>query len=185
MVTVLVEGFKNYRTIEGWGYDGYKFVQPVVVRTETGVGVGLVILRKGSAAPLIRFWEHPTRKDLITCWRAMKILEYIQCIQESNLEDAYYAALRQQHDEFMDKTDRIACALLTLDFLVYARGMRLPEEIVDLIITLWDEGIRCDTTSIAEELRAGKLAWRDEFVGMGLQKPRENRIHQIFDWLWR
>lgn len=189
MTQVLIEGAINCRTVRGWGCNGFEIVQPVVVRTDTGIGVGLKLNHKETSTQTLEFWQ-PEEPDLITCWRAMKLLEFLQHIDRSNLEDAYYAALRHQQAEFAEKADRIIGTLhmmspLGCNYYYMVLGWQIPAEVSDLIVALWDEGIRCDTASVAEELRAGKLAWRDEFTRMGIQKPRENRVRQMFDWLWR
>lgn len=182
--TILFLGKISQKQVHAWGISRPMFVKPAVVSTELEMGVLVYIYETIDAEKPVaaRFWGLVVPHDLITCWRAMLILEKVQYLDNADLCDSYYAAMRHPHES---DSHRVSAMIgkIGLDSFKSIMNQSIPEEVVKLFVQLLDAGDQLALWPLTEEIQAGTLPWSDELARIGVkhsdQVEKRNQAERV------
>lgn len=170
--TILLTGETVSMTV--WGHHQKMFVQPGVATTDLEMGILIRLCEEGNPQEVVdaRFWGLACPHDLLTCWRATLIIEKIKNLEERDLCNAYYAAQRHVHSSDKHRVNEIV-AKIGEDNYKAIMMLPIPEKVIGLIIKLTDEEKSVALWPISEEVEAGTLQWREDFVRIGAKHPKQ------------
>ncbi len=112
-------------------------------------------------------------RNFVASWRATEFLRRLSVIQKTTLDNAYLAGFRGQ---------KISAWRLPANPVVREVGHKayreimslpVPEKIVNSILLCYNTGLEPAFYPIVEEVRAGTIKWRQEFVEAGIRHPDE------------
>ncbi len=174
MLTVLFRGKKVPTDVCAWGHDKRMLIQPGVATTDWEMGILVWLFEEDNPEQPVetRFWGLVVPHDLLTCWRGMLILQEVKNLGKGDLCNAYYAGQRELHESDKHGVDEII-AKIGRDTYDAIMARPIPDEVIDLIIKLTDEGNHVALYPITEEVKAGTLQWRDDFVRIGVKHPQQ------------
>lgn len=172
--TVLLRGKKTSMKVHAWGFSKKMLLQPGVVTTDLEMGIVAWLFEKDKPDESVtgRLWGLVMPHNLIACWRGMLILQEVGSFNEGDLCNAYYAGQRNTHDSNKHRIDEITAKIgkSTYDAIM---ARPIPNDVVELIIKIADEGEPIALWPITEEVEAGTLKWRKKFAQIGVKHPKE------------
>jgi len=149
---------------------------PVVYDKPYNCGVGIFYEIGGGSV-----WGMISPRNFITAWRATEILRHITYIKNGTLCYAYYAGQRNVHISDQYRVDEII-AIIGKEKHDQIMAMPIPEEIIQAIIERQKTKIPPDIGLITDELRAGTISWRPEFVDLKVERSEEvDRKKEMFE----
>lgn len=149
---------------------------PVVYDEMTNCGVG-IFYEDGHG----QVWGMVMPRNLISAWRGTEVLRHLNIIEHGTLCAAYYTGLRNPHES--DMKSHVEPTIAKIGREVYTEIMRMPvpESIIQAILAgneddseVAEEGkliMKPDLYPITDEVRAGTIAWREEFAKFGIKHP--------------
>lgn len=170
--SVLFRGMKTSMDVRAWGFHKRMLVQPGVATTDLEMGILVWLFEEDNPDEPVaaRLWGLVTPHNLIVCWRGMLILQEVKNFDDGDLCNAYYAGQRDPHDSDKHRIDKIT-AKIGRDTYDAIMARPIPDEVVNLIIKLTDEGEHVALWPITEEVKAGTLQWSEDFVRVGAKHP--------------
>ncbi len=139
---------------------------PVIINSESHCGIG-VFNESGNGT----VWGPVIPRNLITAWRGTEVLRHLDTIGFGTLCNAYYTGGRNPRES--DKKQYIDPIIEKIGQTVYDGIMILlvPEEIIRAILDNQSGQLKPNICEITDEVRAGTIKWRQEFVDAGIEHP--------------
>ncbi len=116
-------------------------------------------------------WGLVTPRNLITAWRGTEILRHIHTIENGTLCAAYYTGIRSPHESDMKSYVEPIIKKIGRDVYDTIMSMTVPEQIIRAILDNQNGDSKPDLYPITDEVRAGTIEWRQEFVEFGIKHP--------------
>lgn len=139
---------------------------PIVYDEFSNCGLG--ILYESGAGSV---WGMFSPRDLITAWRGTEILRQLTTIECGTLCNAYYTGQRNPHHSEMESYITPMIEKIGKEKYDEIMKMQVPEEIIRAILDNQKEEFPPNLYPIASEVRAGTIAWRQEFADAGIEHP--------------
>lgn len=121
-------------------------------------------------------WGLACPRNLIASWRATEILRRLDVIENGTLCNAWYTGCRDPHESDVDGHVAPTIAKIGQNAYDAIMAMPVPEQIIRAILDGQkqnNDGIAPSLYPITEEVRAGTVAWRQEFADFGIKHPDE------------
>jgi hypothetical protein len=179
---VLLRGNKVVMDVDVSDFHEKMLVQPGVYITDIEMGISVCLFEesKPQKPVTVLTWGLSSPQDLLTCWRGMLILQEIKTLEKSDLSNAYYAGQRNPNENEKHRVVKIA-AKIGQDVYDEIKAHPVPDEVVNLIIKLTDEGKPLALWPITDEVRAGTLKWCEDFVRIGVKHPNQIDNREVME----
>lgn len=133
---------------------------PVIYEEPGRFGIGILYLNGEG-----KIWGLIYPSSMIVAWRATEVLRHLKRIEDDTLFYAYYTGIRNPSQN--DLKNRVEPMIEKIGQKAYDKimSMKVPETI---ILAALEAGFDFDISSIADEITAGTIEWRQEFVDAGI-----------------
>lgn len=122
-------------------------------------GIGVILPDSGNKGQI---WGLAMPHMLIQSWRAMKLLEHVEVIENGTLCDTWYAGSREPHSSDQHRIDELATKVGEDKFRVLRADILdqvpSPEELQDMLTYLKDNNVEVESWELRREVEAGRLA---------------------------
>lgn len=141
---------------------------PVVYEDPGHCGVSL-LYENGTG----QIWGPMCPRNLIAAWRGTEVLRHLKEIDSGTLCGAYHTGLRKPHESDLEKYVEPTVAKIGRPTYDAIMSLPVPEQIIQAILDNQGEEFAPDLWPVTDEVRAGTIEWREEFVRAGIKHPKE------------
>lgn len=141
-------------------------VTPIVYDAPNECGIG-IRFEDGQG----NVWGMMSPRNLIAAWRGTEVLRLLDTIEAGTLCAAYCTGARDSHSSHLERY--VNPTIEKIGRVQYDRIMSLPvpETIIRAILDNQDDDFAPALYPITDEVRAGAIAWRQEFAESGISHP--------------
>lgn len=137
---------------------------PVIYEEPSRFGIGILYLNGEG-----KIWGLIYPRSMIVAWRATEVLRHLKRIEDDTLFYAYYTGIRNPSQNDLKNRVEPMISKIGRDSYNKIMSKKVPEKIIRATLDGQKRsGFDFDISSIADEITAGTIEWRQEFVDAGI-----------------